>query len=212
MRAGFFGEGSSDLSLVHVLRRLCQKFGIADVDIEPLDNFFHHPPGHAVEDKLRALRSSDDQYDALFVHRDADSTDPTLRRKRIQDAAARVFDEPVPFPIVPVVPVQEMEAWLLADEPRLRAVAGSPQGRPPLSLPRPGALESVSDPKGLLRDALRDAVPAGRQRKSFNDRRFNQLRRLLLENLDIDGPVTQLPAWQQLERDIQELALSTAAD
>jgi hypothetical protein len=39
------------------------------------------------------------------------------------------------MPVVCVVPVRMMEAWLLIDEMAIRRVAGNPNGRIPIELP-----------------------------------------------------------------------------
>lgn len=54
----------------------------------------------------------------------------------------------------PVIPIRMTEAWLLLDEAEIRRVAGAPNGKIPLNLPNPAKVESVSDPKALLKETL----------------------------------------------------------
>lgn len=103
--------------------------------------------------------------DLLFVHRDAEGADPAQRRVEIEDAVSEL-DVP---PYVPIIPVRMQEAWLLIDEQAIRTAAGNPRGRVPLTLPRPGTLEGIADPKELLHRLLREASElGGRRLRSFD--------------------------------------------
>jgi hypothetical protein len=89
----------------------------------------------------------------LFVHRDADRDGHAARVEEVRHAAAAYE----PHPIIPVVPVRVLEAWLLCDELALRRASGNPNGRQPLSRPSPHQIEDLADPKDLLHDRLRVA-------------------------------------------------------
>ena len=105
---------------------------------------------------------------------------------------------------VPVVPVRMTEAWLLVDEPAIRRVAGNPNGRCALDLPQVSKVETIADPKKLLKQVLATASElSGRRLKRFNDR-FPENRRQLLQRLDTDGPVTQLPSWQAFVHAVED--------
>jgi len=109
------------------------------------------------------------------------------------------------------VPVQETEAWLLLDEESIRSIAGKPSGRSPLEIPSPARVESIAKPKEKLMEMLAIASElSGRKLKRFK-KRFPDHRRLLIERLDIDGLISQVPAWQQLCKDI-ESTLATMRD
>jgi hypothetical protein len=83
--------------------------------------------------------------DVLFVHRDAERS--TLEDRRMEVPTS-------PGPIVRVVPVRMMEAWLLIDEPALRVAAGNPNATSSLDLPRADELESIPDPKARIGELL----------------------------------------------------------
>ena len=68
--------------------------------------------------------------DLLFVHRDAENRPIDQRAAEIVTAA-----EGLQFPIVRVIPVRMMEAWLLTDEGAIRSAAGNPNGTDPLNVP-----------------------------------------------------------------------------
>jgi hypothetical protein len=94
----------------------------------------------------------------LFIQHDADGPAPGPWSEAIKEAVreARQLANDLP-PTVPVVPVREMEAWLLTEEMAIREAAGNPRGTDELHLPRIHEIESCLDPKAALRDALRNA-------------------------------------------------------
>lgn len=148
---------------------------------------------------MRAAWDLDDEYQIVFVHRDAESQTADLRF----DEVRRGVDAVVPgHPAVPVVPVRMTEAWLLLDEAEIRLVAGRPSGVTSLNLPSLNQVEQVADPKAILATALvRAAEVRGRRLRRFQ-RDFSDHRRLLLSRLDPLGAVNNLTAWQRLKSDI----------
>ena len=73
-------------------------------------------------------------------------------------------------------------------------------------MPKPQAVESVADPKSVLKECLLAAAQVtGRRRDAFANR-FNQHRRQLLERLDVSGPVVKLESWRRLEADVDRIA------
>jgi hypothetical protein len=140
--------------------------------------------------------------DLIVVHRDSDNAGAEKRREEIEYGAQC---SGVASDVLPVVPVRMTEAWLLLDESAIREVAGNPRGRADLCLPKPHEVESRSNPKKVLGEALLLAADAtGRRRKDFEKRFFNH-RRQLLERLDAKGPIIELGSWQALVRDIDSI-------
>lgn len=85
--------------------------------------------------------------DKALVIRDADSKNPAgLIAKMESRIANRVY----PFPRKLLVAVQELEAWLLADEKALSTITGR-------SVPKIPEPEKISDPKARLRNILSEA-------------------------------------------------------
>ena len=159
IRFAFLCEGSSDEPLSIHLEELCLRNGASEVRGFPLS---HVPEQKSkkVEDQLEALLQ-DTAWDLIFIHRDPDSPDDSQRREELRKAVKKAH---LQLPHVFVVPIQEMEAWLLLDEQIIRSVAENPKHR-----------------------------------------------RRLIERLDIDGPISQVSAWQQLCKDI-ESTLATMRD
>lgn len=201
IRFALITEGSSDRPLVGVLTRLCQTHAFCSVDGEWVNETLAMlESGKNTEDQLRALIGYDPSFNLIFVHHDADSRDDSSVRDRIAEGVERAgYDGPA----VPVVPIQEMEAWVLTDEAAIRQSVGNPNGRASLGLPKPKHIELRANPKELLRDVLVRASRPGRQQRELRagGREFRRIRRLLLENLDLEGPIAQLSAWQKLVTD-----------
>ena len=206
-RAIFLADGSSDEPLGEHLEILCARRGMAVRVTTPDLRLLRPPPGRRVADRLQAILDLGDPPDILFVHRDAEQQDPERRFDEVAEAVARIR---AGLPHVAVVPVRMTEAWLLLDEQSIRDVAGRPNSAVDLDLPPVSRIEALTDPKSLLKQAL-DAASGltGRRRDRFQQR-FGQHRRTLLQRLDINGPVRQLPAWQALESALDDLALRLA--
>lgn len=192
-------EGASDRGLVPHLEALCQEGG-ADEAIGMAPDLGRLPVkiGKSVREQLQAALQYGTDLNLLFVHRDADAPDPVFRREMVEEHARGCR-----IPCVPVIPVQELEAWLLLDEAAIRTVAGNPRGRSGLQLPSLRTIESTREPKEVLKAAiLRAADQTGRQAERIR-KRFDEHREALLQRLDRDGPVRQLPSFQRLVADIQ---------
>jgi len=190
-------EGTSDDGLVRHIRDLLVRAGFEDVIGAPRQY------KGTVAERLVTVLSEGAVPELIFVHRDADAADPVPRCREIHDAAASLdcTDR-----VVSVVPVQELEAWLLTDQAAIRSVVGRPNGRTPLSVPRVARLEATSSPKEVLRSACIDASETSGARRKKEAARFSTRRASLLEQLDIDGPVSQLPSWQCFVTDLNAAA------
>jgi hypothetical protein len=161
-------------------------------------------PGHSVRDKLRAAQQVSDEgqvYDLVVIHRDSDGNPPERRRGEIAEAV----DEVSPgLAHVPVVPVRMLEAWLLLDQAAIREVAGNPNGKVALRLPKPARAESAADPKALLKQAIATASEEKGRRLEKLQQRFPENRARLLQMLDREGPIQQLASWQAFTHDLRE--------
>jgi hypothetical protein len=192
-------DGPSDRCLIQPIRwaftealRANDKHGIVQF-------IFARVRSNPLTDRIvEALR--DYPCDVLVVHRDSERENPDRRREEIGRACEGLVD---PTPRVPVIPVRMSEAWLLIDEKAIRIAAGNPQGVTPLRLPRVRDLESLSDPKDVLRDAILDA-------STFTGRRRDRLRRDLPERVQrvaqLIGDYSQLRALSAFRRFEEDLA------
>lgn len=187
-------EGSSDHGLVPHLSTLLVQNGATEAI-----GTAGHQKGSLVA-RLARIRDELPGLHLVFVHCDADSPKSASRRDEISVAAQ---DVGLHFPCVPVVPVQEMEAWLLVDESAIRSAAGRPAGRVRLTLPKLREIERTANPKDVLSAALAEASEKTGRKLTQERRQFGDRRRILLERLDPNGRVRQLDSWRQLEQDIR---------
>ena len=147
MRAvGLVVEGIYDQAALIELVRNCSSTGV-DVICRPCGSaiqLMKKFPGF-----LESFRHINDglPVDIAIVIRDADHKIPN---DLITSLENRISGRIYPFPKHLLVIVQELEAWLLADEAALSLVTGSPQQR----IPNP---EAINDPKVILNKILSSA-------------------------------------------------------
>ncbi|HEV8559533.1 MAG TPA: hypothetical protein VGR06_24590 [Actinophytocola sp.] len=207
VRALFLGEGTSDNGIVPQIENLAASLSIEIAVTSPDLSRLLKPPGRAIEDKLRAAVEKGGRYDLIIVHRDADRDGRDARLLEITNAVRKVTPD---TDYTAVIPVRMTEAWLLTDERELRQVAGNPRGTICLNLPEPARVESIPDPKRVLKETLGIASGlSGRKLDKFHDR-FSQHRRQLLERLDPRGRVELVTSWRCFVTDL-ELGLKSAA-
>ncbi len=188
-------DGPSDRALIRPLTWAIRQ-GAPTVPLRPFV-FEPRAASIAVADAVDQV-VRDHRPDLVFVHRDAERSDPALRRKEI----------PVRAGLVPVIPVRMTEAWLLIDERAIRRAAGRPSGTEPLALPPVSRIERHADPKTLLRTLLIEASGLrGRRRQRFD--RAAAIQRVA-DLIDDFGALRQLGAFRALEKDL-ELALRVLA-
>ncbi|MFJ9943708.1 hypothetical protein [Streptomyces erythrochromogenes] len=202
VRALYLCEGSSDTGLRFHIEAIAADMGREILVTVPELNRLPNKPGHSVEDKLRAaqrLSDSGHAYDLVVIHRDSDREPPDRRRTEIAEAMAAVSPG---VAHVPVIPVRMLEAWLLLDQAAIREVAGNPNGKVPLNLPKPARVESVADPKAVLKQAIATASEERGRGLQKLQTRFSANRARLLQMLDREGPVGQLASWQSFANDL----------
>ncbi|GGL97360.1 MULTISPECIES: DUF4276 family protein [Micromonospora] len=195
----FVSEGTSDLPLADLVESLFVGAG-ASVRLSKPDYSLLPKVSKDVRSRVQAgLKLVGGTVDLIVVHRDADNAGHHARQQEIRTAVQPIGGTAA---LVPVIPVRMTEAWLLLDETAIRQVAGNPRGRVDLGLPKHHQVESIADPKELLRTCLVRASEAGGRRREAVGKRFNQHRRQLLERLDPQGPVVRLDSWARLVDDV----------
>ena len=198
----FVAEGSSDGPLADIVELLFLRNGV-HVNLSRPD-FTQLKVSKDVGSRVEASRKLvGTDVDLVVVHRDADNVGHDARLVEIDHAVSRVMDE---AQLVPVVPVRMTEAWLLLDEAAIRHVAGNPNGRNRLPLPKRKEAERVADPKALLAECLLTAANVTGRKRDRLAKRFGQSRRQLLERLDPDGPVVELQSWKHLVAVVAKVA------
>jgi hypothetical protein len=142
---GIIGEDSSDVDTLKVIvRRLANNTAL------PIVVKGYHGCAEMLRKGARQLRSFSDRGVTRFVIcYDADRSSP---RDRYREAESKIWIEAeIAGDCCIVIPVQELEAWILADLPSITRVI---KGWAPLDLTCPP--ESVNDPKEYLQKLSRE--------------------------------------------------------
>lgn len=211
LRYTLLSDGSANKALMPILTWILQQnlphVAIQEewADLRLLPN----PPSRSRLDER--IRLSYELYpcDLLFVHRDAENISPVQRFSEINQAVQQISSSIELPPMVYVVPIRMMEAWLLFDVGAIKRAAGNPHGRQSLNIPSLRQLENLADPKAMLYEILCNASGLrGRRLESFNQRvalhripdyieDFSQLRTLSafsrLEN-DTRAAIVRIPS------------------
>ncbi|HEW79074.1 MAG TPA: DUF4276 family protein [Phycisphaerales bacterium] len=169
LRYTLLSDGPSDKALMPILTWLLRQH-VPNLPIQSRWSELRRlpTPPRELHEKIQL---SIDLYpcDLLFVHRDAETTSLEERLGEINQAISNaIVDRQMPA-VVCVVPIRMMEAWLLFDINAIRQAAGNPNGTVSLSLPTLSGIESLPDPKRVLRDILLTATGLGTHRR----RRFD---------------------------------------
>ena len=138
----------------------------------------------------------------LCVHKDADSpSDTNTFEYQIQPAQkaleSRDYDEYCKI-LVPIVPIQEMEAWMLVDKELLKKQIGTNKSDKELGINKPP--EQLANPKEVIKNAIVIA------RQGFTKRRRRQLTisQLYLpigQEIDIEK-LNKLSSYQKFSKSI----------
>ncbi|MCD6346625.1 MAG: hypothetical protein J7L96_04315 [Bacteroidales bacterium] len=193
-------DGSSDGALIPHLKWILHKVTSDNcaingewADLRRLPN----PPKSLSDRIIKAIELY--KCDILFVHRDAENIAFDTRHQEIIDALDGIPQKPV----VCVVPVRMMEAWLLFDEDSIRRAAGNPNGSDTLNLPRLRDLETTPDPKIRLFEILKIACGlSGRRKRKFD---VKSSRTSIAGYIDDFSPLENLSAFKALEEEISNI-------
>ncbi len=181
-------DGGTDRLLVPVIQWAIHRL---DPDVEILEPEFRKRRGSVV-DFLGAYQSG---VMLVFVHRDSENLS-LQERMREFEAVTRPN-------VVPVVPVQMSEAWILFDGAAVAKAAGSPSSRVPV--PAIGDIEGIRNPKERLDELLFRTAgsPTGRRGRNFKrsivDRRVS-----VAEYISDYAPLRHLPAFRRFQESLAE--------
>jgi Domain of unknown function (DUF4276) len=207
LRCTLIADGSSDKCLIPVIKwLLCIHLPDYQIDCEWAD--LRRLPNKRMKDSLsRRIQTSVELYpcDILFVHRDAEKDSIGKRKQEIHEALAEINKENI-RPIICVIPVRMLEAWLIFNEQAIRRAAGNPNSKKSLEFPPLNQIENQPDPKEILYKLLREASELSPRRlKKFNV--YEKVHRVA-ELIDDFTPLKELSAFKELEQDILALVQS----
>jgi hypothetical protein len=203
LRFTLVSEGSSDKCLIPILEWAIREQGVNAAQGQFAQwNWLPKKPKTIAGKILAGL----DLYecDLLFVHRDADESDPSERRKEIAGAVIEANRQrSIIIPSVPVIPIYETEAWLLIEEQAIRRAANNPNGKCDLGLPTHKNIENCGNAKEELERALRAASERSPQRLKRFDIQTAKAR--VVDHISDFTLLRKLSAFQSLESDLAAL-------
>lgn len=101
--------------------------------------------------------------------------------------------------VIPIIPIQMIEAWMIADVSTLREVIGTRVAASELGLPQhPRQVESVPEPKRLLLQAVAQALSDRPRRRRNPQRELAILQEPLAGQIRLEE-LRRVPAFQEFE-------------
>ncbi|SNY12270.1 DUF4276 family protein [Paractinoplanes atraurantiacus] len=152
LASALISEGVSDdrflpFLLYRALEEICLTRFEDPVDVDQVTVLRHlqRPPN--VPEILGLVEENADTFHLVFVHRDRGANADRVRDEWIAPLI-KAWGRSRSERLVPVVPVRETEAWLLADGAALRAALGVQWSDAEMGVPaRPKDVEAIADPK-----------------------------------------------------------------
>ncbi len=207
---GFTTEGTTDARFLQkIVERTFEDVAFdCSNDVEPVVQFLKvDKTGLSFVDYvLKASKQGVEELgiDILCVHSDADNTtiEDVVQNKinPAQKALEREEDNMVCKVIVPAIPIQMMESWMLADKDLLKAEIGTNMTDVELGLHR--APESIADPKFVIEEAIRisrrDIVKRRRKGLKIGDIYLSMGQKVSIDKLQL------LPSYQNFQEGVRQ--------
>jgi hypothetical protein len=204
---GLFREGNTDTRLLtSIIKRTFDSvsFECGNVIVISYIQTIEVKQRKFVDAMTNAAKKCIEQYgiNILCVHTDADySTDEIAMRHKIEPALNKIYSmkgNSCKF-IVPIIPVQMSEAWMLADKSLLKQCIVTTKSDHELGIDK--APESITDPKQVIEEAIRIARKGltKRRRKNFN---IGELYEPVGENISLES-LRQLPSFCKFEDNVR---------
>lgn len=144
----FLSEGPTDRPFLEpILTRVLQEM-LGGVEVQSF--LILSPNDRSIEQIKIEVCERRQEFDLLLVHTDGKGDGERARRERIEPIRA-VLQDAAHARCVGIVPVHETEAWALADGDALRYAFEVTHSNDEMGLPRLHELETLQDPKSVLR-------------------------------------------------------------
>ncbi len=192
MFIGFFGEGTTDYRFLmpvieNSLKMIFEKSNF-DIDFNLIEIHISKSGLSFPEQVAEAAKKAHNDYGVslLIIHADADSeTHERALSERIEPAinyinSIQTYE--LCKEIVPIIPVHETEAWMLADTDLIRRKIGTVLSVAELRLPNNP--ERVSRPKELLQRII-EQVQASRSKRRRREMTISDLYQPIGSELDV---------------------------
>ena len=208
IRYTFLTDGSSDRALQPIIDwSLRQDHRVGSFVGQPADLSYLREQPRGLSERIR--RSvTDYPCNLLIVHRDSETSPLQQRYDEVRQALEASCLGGLLDSCVALIPVRMMEAWLLLSEQAVRQAVGKPTGRVVLDFPRVNRLESLPNPKQLLKELLTTAAEGtARQRRRLH---LSSLVHTVADRIEDFSPLERLSSYiffkEQLNAAIAALA------
>ncbi|XVV11663.1 DUF4276 family protein [Actinoplanes sp. CA-131856] len=155
LKPALIAEGVSDdrflpFLLYRSLEDLCLTEFEDPVDVDQVSSLRRHQRPPNIPEILDLLTENADTFHLVFVHRDQGANENRVSQEWVAPLT-RAWGARTER-LIPVIPVRETEAWLLADGDALRASLGVRWSDAEMGVPgRPKDVEAIVDPKVPIR-------------------------------------------------------------
>ena len=205
---GFTVEGTTDTQfLTQVIQNVFEDIAFecrTDVVIEDV-RLVSVPKTTFVETMLHASRKAAEcGITVLCIHADSDSRDienvMNFNFSPFTDALNPLSDDEYCKAIVPVIPIQMTEAWMMADKELLKTKIAAP-GRRDADLGLERAPEAYADPKQTIIEAIRIAQ-SGKTKRRRNELTINDLYDEMGQCIPLQK-LRELPSFRHFEDNVR---------
>jgi hypothetical protein len=208
-------EGRTDERFLPILvqrttESILLRFGRKTVDVlEPILIKARHPYRDNTE-RMLIIAKEAAGYHALVIHADADYPTaeralkerfyPGLDRVRVARQNGEVLCEH----LIPIIPVQMVESWMLADMVTLHSIIGTKIPVNQLGGPlHPHQVESIAEPKQLLLDIVSRALSDRTRRRRNVRQEITYLQEPLARQIGLEE-LRKVPAFLQFEQELHK--------
>lgn len=205
---GLIAEGTTDIRfLKNVISKSVQDLSWycdSQIEIFPIQEI--KASGSSFVEKMLDASRNAKGFSALCIHTDADSRAINdVIKNKFSDLFSALRDMPedqyCKF-IIPTIPVQMIESWMLADKELLKQLINAANSSDAeLGLERPP--ESYADPKAAIETAIRKALST-KPKKRRNQIVIADLYELLGNRLSIDK-LRSIPSFRQFEEYVKHV-------
>jgi hypothetical protein len=170
-----YAEGTTDdrflpYIILRTIKALLIENGVTDVDVwEPTPLNKAQITGVSLQDRILSASRNVFGYHILFIHQDADDrSTQTCYQERIAPGLQLIESDPgqVCKTVVPIIPIRNIEAWLICDPDTLLRTIGTSLTSADLDLPAsPQLVEKILDPKAKYKSVVTSALSSRRRGK-----------------------------------------------
>jgi hypothetical protein len=201
-------EGPTDVRFLHnVIQRTFEDVAFlceGEIDVYQAVHIPNPKTGGFIDNVIEIARlASDMGIHVLCVHTDADADrDIAAFENRINPAFAAVNASPLNLckNLVAIVPVQMVEAWMLADLDLLRVELDTKESTAQLGIAR--APETIADPKSVIENAVR--LSQSNKPKKSRTLTISELYQPIGQKISMDA-LESLPSYRKFKSSVVQV-------